>query len=143
MDQGAQMKLSPAAELAIRGVVVLAENYGEGPVTLKAICDGRDLPKQYLVKLFSLLAKADIITAVRGKRGGYVLSREPDRISLLEVVEAIEGPLALNLCQHSPPRCNEKGCPMRTMWGDLQSMFRDKLQRVKIHECTTACTDAK
>jgi Rrf2 family protein len=137
------MKLSPAAELAIRGVVVLAENYGEGPVTLKTICQGRDLPKQYLVKLFSLLAKADIITAVRGKRGGYVLSREPDSISLLEVVEAVEGPLALNLCQHTPPRCNQKGCPMRTMWADLQSMFRQKLQGVKINECTAACAGAK
>ena len=121
----------------------MAESYGEGPVTLKAICDGRDLPKQYLVKLFSLLAKADIITAVRGKRGGYVLSREPDKISLLEVVEAVEGPLALNLCQHTPPRCNETGCPMRTMWADLQSMFREKLQRVKIHECTATCTGVK
>jgi len=137
------MKLSPAAELAIRGVVVLAESYGEGPVTLKAICDGRDLPQQYLVKLFSLLAKADIITAVRGKRGGYVLSREPDSISLLEVVEAVEGPLALNLCQHTPPRCNQNGCPMRTMWADLQSMFREKLQRVKIDECMAAGTGVK
>ncbi len=132
------MRLSPAAELAIRGVVVLAERHGKGPITLKSICGGRDLPKQYLVKLFSLLAKADIITAVRGKRGGYMLSRDPDHISLLEIVEAIEGPLALNLCQHTPPRCNEVGCPMRVMWADLQSMFREKLDNMKIHDCTAS-----
>ena len=136
------MTLSPAAGLAIRGVVVLAERYGEGPVTLRSICDGHDLPKQYLVKLFSLLAKADVITAVRGKRGGYMLSREPDRISLLEIVEAVEGPVALNLCLYSPPRCNEVGCPMRIMWADLQSIFRDKLKNMKIHECITSAVSA-
>lgn len=130
------MKLSPAAELAIKGVVALAESYGNGPVTLKSICESRNLPKQYLVKLFSLLAKSDIITAVRGKRGGYVLSRDPTQISLLDIVEAVEGPLALNLCQHDPPRCNQVGCPMRTLWADLQSTFRQKLQDVKIQECT-------
>jgi Rrf2 family protein len=131
------MRLSPAAELAIKGVVALAENYGNGPVTLRSICESRDLPKQYLVKLFSLLAKADIITAVRGKRGGYVLSRSPMEISLLEIVEAVEGPVALNLCQHDPPRCQQEGCPMRTLWADLQSTFRQKLHEVKIHECTS------
>ena len=121
---------------------MVAERHGEGPITLKSICAERDLPKQYLVKLFSLLTKADIITAVRGKRGGYVLSREPDRISLLEVIEAIEGPVALNHCQHTPPRCNEVGCPMRTMWCDLQSIFREKLENMKIQECIASGVSA-
>ena len=129
------MKLSAAAELAIRGVVTLAENFGNGPITLKSICESRDLPRQYLVKLFSVLAKADIITAVRGKRGGYVLSRDPGQISLLEIVEAVEGPIALNLCQHNPPRCDQVDCPMRTIWADLQFTFREKLAEVKIRQC--------
>lgn len=129
------MRLSPAAELAVRGVVVLAKFFGKGPTTLKAICAARDLPKQYLVKLFSLLAKANIITAIRGKRGGYVLSRPPDEITLLEVVEAIEGPIALNFCQHTPPKCDEVDCQMRPLWSELQGIVREKLGAMTIGGC--------
>jgi len=129
------MRLSPAAELAVRGVVVLAKYYGEGPTTLKVICAARDLPKQYLVKLFSLLAKANIITAIRGKRGGYILSRDPEDITLLEVIEAIEGPIALNFCQHTPPKCDELDCPMRPLWSELQELIREKLGAMTIGGC--------
>jgi Rrf2 family protein len=129
------MRLSPAAELAVRGVVVLAEQYGQGPTTLKAICAARDLPRQYLVKLFSLLARADVITAIRGKRGGYELSRDPKDITLLEVIEAVEGPIALNFCQHTPPKCDRVDCPMRELWGELQRIVRQKLGAMTIDEC--------
>ena len=132
------MRLSPAAELAVRGVVVLARYYGKGPTTLKTICAARDLPKQYLVKLFSLLAKADIITAIRGKRGGYVLSRDPADITLLEVIEAVEGPIALNFCQHVPPKCDEVDCPIRPVWSGLQRIVREKLGAMSICACVGA-----
>jgi len=130
------MRLSPAAELAVRGVVVLAEYYGKGPTTLNEVCDRRGLPRQYLVKLFAQLAKADVISAVRGKRGGYALSRDPRQISLLEVVEAVEGPIALNYCQYTPPKCDEIDCPMRPMWAELQGIVRDRLSAMTIGGCT-------
>jgi Rrf2 family protein len=129
------MRLSPAAELAIRGVVVLAEYYGRGPTTLKTICDERGLPKQYLVKLFSQLARADIVTAIRGKRGGYALARAPKTITLLDVIEAIEGPLALNFCQSTPPKCEQIDCPIRPMWTELQAVIRRTLASMTIGGC--------
>lgn len=132
------MRLSPAAELAVRGVVVLAEHYGEGPITLNAICAARDLPKQYLVKLFSSLAKADLITPVRGKRGGYMMARDPNEVSLLEVIEAVEGPIVLNFCQHDPPRCDHENCPMRVMWGEMQEYVRGRLGAMSLGECIEA-----
>jgi Rrf2 family protein len=132
------MRLSPAAELAVRGVIVLAEHYGQGPTTLKTICDQRDLPRQYLVKLFSLLARADIITAIRGKRGGYELSRQPKDVTLLEVIEAVEGPITLNFCQHTPPKCDQEDCPIRGLWADLQETVRRKLDGMTIADCLQA-----
>lgn len=134
------MRLSPAAELAIRGITVLADHHGNGPTTLKKICECRDLPKQYLVKLFSMLAKADIITAIRGKRGGYILSRDPHSITILQVIEAVEGPIALNFCQHDPPKCEEEGCPLRGMWTELQTIVREKLGSMTIGACLTSET---
>ncbi|MCD6304054.1 MAG: Rrf2 family transcriptional regulator [Planctomycetes bacterium] len=129
------MRLSTAAELAVRGILVLAEHDGEGPVTLQHICRQRGLPKQYLVKLFSMLAKADLVTAVRGKHGGYMLSRALGEITILDVIEAIEGPLAMNFCQFDPPKCDRLDCPLRPVWAQIQQMVRSRLGGVTLRDC--------
>ncbi len=129
------MRLSVAAELAIRGVSVLAARYGDGPVTLSKLCDIRSLPKQYLAKIFSALSRADLVTPIRGKRGGYKLSHSPEDISLLQVIEAVEGPLALNLCQFDPPKCDEFQCSLRKVWDELQETLRSRLQSVTLADC--------
>ena len=129
------MRLSPAAELAIRGTIVLAEGYGEGPVNLDSICARRNLPKQYLVKLFASLARAGLISPVRGKHGGYLLMREPGQINILEIIEAVEGPIVLNYCLHEPPQCDQEGCPMHEVWAQLQETIRDKLGSMTLADC--------
>jgi Rrf2 family protein len=121
------MKLSMAAELAVRGILALAERYGREPVPLEEICQQRKLPKEYLTKIFSLLGRAGLIRAVRGKRGGYVLARSPREVTLLAVVEAVEGPLAVNLCQHTPSRCDQDDCRVRPIWADIQNKVRQAL----------------
>ena len=130
------MRLSPAAELANRGVTILSEEYGSGPVTLDAICAARDLPKQYLVKIFASLARAELVTPIRGKKGGYMLSRPPTDITLLDVVEAVEGPIFLNLCQHSPPKCDQVHvCQIKKVWDSLQEAVRDRLGAMRLSDC--------
>ncbi|MDP6633691.1 MAG: Rrf2 family transcriptional regulator [Phycisphaerae bacterium] len=129
------MKISPAAEFAVRGALVLAEHYGDGPTTLDAICEARGLSKQYLVKIFASLARAGLVTPVRGKRGGYLLAREPGEINLLELIEAVEGPIAVNFCQHIPPRCEQSECALRTMWSDIQQFICSKLGSTTLGQC--------
>lgn len=132
------MKLSAAAELAIRGILVLAEQYGQGPVTLDTVCAKRNLPKQYLTKIFASLARSGLVMPVRGKGGGYMLGREPRQISLLDVIESVEGPVAMNYCQAYPSQCQEVECRMRPIWSDLQSVVREKLSSTKLSECIKA-----
>lgn len=130
------MKLSPAAELAVRGILVLADNYGKGLLTLADICELRGLSREYLAKVFGLLSRADLITPIRGKKGGYLLSRSPELITLLEVIEAVEGPQALNFCQFDPPKCDHASdCKVRAVWTDLQAIFIEKLSAVKLSDC--------
>lgn len=129
------MKLTPAAEFAVRGVIVLAENYGRGPVTLDTVCASRRLSKQYLTKIFASLARAGLVLPIRGKHGGFVLAREPKDISLLEVIEAVEGPILLNFCQHHPAKCDQTDCYMRPMWARLQKQIRAELAAVKLADC--------
>lgn len=129
------MKLSPAAEYAVRGILVLTEKYGQGPVTLDTICSRRNLPKQYLTKLFAHLTKAGLVNPVRGKGGGYMLGRAPGEISVLQVIEAIEGPVILNLCQHHPSQCEEELCKIRPIWTELQKTVQEKLSGLKLSQC--------
>lgn len=129
------MKLSMAAELAVRGIIVLADGYGKGPITLDSICRSRDLPKQYLTKIFVSLRNAGLVEPVRGKHGGYLLGRPPSEITVLNVIEAVEGPIALNFCQYDPPKCIEYKCPLRPMWGQMQEFVRGKLSSVTLGDC--------
>jgi len=129
------MRLAPAAEFAVRGAITLAEHYGQGPLSLHAICAQRGLSKEYLSKIFAALVRADLIEAVRGKRGGYVLARAPKDISVLEVIEAVEGPIALNFCQHDPPKCDAENCCLREVWADVQRIMRRRLGAVSLASC--------
>lgn len=129
------MRLSPAAELAVRGVLELAARHGNGPITLDTICARRSLPKQYLTKIFSMLVRVGIITPVRGKGGGYVLGRDPAAITLLDIIEAVEGPIFLNFCQQSPSQCDQDCCTIRPIWTELQKTVRDKLGSMKVSDC--------
>ena len=132
------MKVSPAAEFAMRGMIVLAQSHGNGPLNLATVCAKRGLSKEYLAKLFALLARANLLTAIRGKHGGYILSREPKQINVLEIIEAIEGPLALNFCQHEPPKCDQPDCVLRPVWADLQQTMRQKLKAITLGDCVSA-----
>ena len=130
------MKISPAAELAIQGALVLAENFGQGPTTLAEICEMRSLSREYLAKVFGQLARVDIVTPVRGKKGGYTLARNPQEVSLLQIIEAVEGSQALNLCQYDPPRCdNALVCKVQPVWSELQDVFTEKLRAVSLADC--------
>ena len=128
------MKLSLSAEYALRGVLVLAGRHGGPPTPLGEICRIRRLTKSrdYMTKIFGILTRAGITRAVRGKGGGYVLARSPADISMLQVIEAVEGPLAVNLCQHDPPRCEEVNCPLRPVWKRLQKTIRSTLSSVTL-----------
>jgi len=117
-------------------MVVLSERYGQGvPVTLETVCTQRSLPREYLAKIFASLARARLVTPVRGKGGGFSLSRLPSQISLLEVIEAVQGPIVLNFCQHNPPQCDQVNCPARDLWTELQKLVREKLAGMSLADC--------
>ncbi len=125
-----------AAELALRGCRILAERHADGLVKLEDLCAARDLPRDYMAKILSSLARADIVTPVRGKHGGYKLAKPPADIRILDIIEAVEGPLTLNLCQHDPPRCEDENCPLRSVWTDLQETIRRRLGEISLSACT-------
>ena len=87
------MKLSTRAEYGIRVLVALARAEGEGPQSLATVARSEKLPHAYLEQLVSDLRRAGLVTATRGKAGGYALARPAQDLSLVEAVRALDGPL--------------------------------------------------
>ena len=102
------MPVSRKCQYAVRAVFELAKRYGEGPVKIQQIATAQVIPLQFLEGILSELKQAGFLASLRGKRGGYSLSRHPSEITFGEVVRFVEGPL-------NPVDCVSEGtaaCPL-------------------------------
>ena len=90
--------LSQRTRYAIRALIHLGDHYGEGPIQLPEIAAAQNIPASFLTVILSQLSRAGLVTTLRGKDGGYRLSRAPDRISYGEIVRLTRGSLALVPC---------------------------------------------
>jgi Rrf2 family protein len=90
--------LSQRAKYALRAMICLA-SYGEGtPVSVTALARDAKIPRAFLEQIFSELRRRNLVVSHRGKQGGFLLAREPERISFADIIRHIDGPLALAPC---------------------------------------------
>jgi Rrf2 family protein len=87
------MKLSRTAEYAIQAILQLAEHNGEAPVPCSRLASVGQMPERFLLQILRTLVTHGMLSSTRGVEGGYTLARPVDQVSLLEVIEAIDGPL--------------------------------------------------
>ncbi|MCJ7472163.1 MAG: Rrf2 family transcriptional regulator [Actinobacteria bacterium] len=118
------MKLSTRGEYSSRLMMELAIKYGKGPMLLKDISKAQDISLKYLGQLIIPLKIADLIKSTRGSHGGYYLSRPPDIIKLLEIIEATEGSLYIVECIKNPEICyRSENCVAREIWEEASEKF--------------------
>ena len=91
------MKLSQSVAYAVHAVLRLAENQNGSPISCKKLAEQGNMPERFLLQILRDLAKQGILLSTRGGGGGFMLDRGPDEISLLEVIEAVEGPMGAAL----------------------------------------------
>jgi Rrf2 family cysteine metabolism transcriptional repressor len=109
--------LSTKGRYGTRLMIQLAISYGEGPLMLKNIARWESLSVKYLEQIVSLLKSANLIDSARGPGGGYQLNRHPDKISLREILEVLEGDIVPTYCVVSPQSCERsKRCAARDAW---------------------------
>ena len=100
------MQFTKAEEYGIMGVLYLAET-DRGRVTpLSEISEAKDIPEKFLAKIFQSLSRTGIVRSHRGVRGGFTLSKDPSEITIMEVLEAIQGPYHLMKCIKDPVVCS-------------------------------------
>jgi len=125
------MRISTKGEYGIRAMVELSQRYGEGYVQSSEIAAVRDIPENYLSQLLITLRKAGLIRSRRGPRGGHVLARSPARISLLEAVIALEGPIDLVTCVEDEVAVDcgfAEQCAVRDVWQRITEATRGILE---------------
>jgi Rrf2 family cysteine metabolism transcriptional repressor len=131
------MKISTKGEYGIRAMIELAHRYGQGYVQSAEIAAVRDVPENYLYQLLITLRKAGLVRSRRGPQGGHQLSRPPRRISLAEVVIALEGPLAPVTCVQDEVVqdcvfCDT--CVVRDVWQRVTDATRQILEETNFEQ---------
>lgn len=108
-------------DYALRALVYMAEEGGEKPYPMNKIANATGTPESFLRKLVQKLDAAGVVTTKRGAAGGVSLRKRPETISVFEVVEAVQGPVAINKCFVSNRECADReACVIRRNLGDIQ-----------------------
>jgi len=120
-------------DYALRLMIGLARNYENGAVSTRSLADEQEVSYQLASKLMQRLHDAKLVDSCMGPRGGFRLSRAPADISLLEVVEVIQGPVRLNRCLMSDCACPRGGsCAVRAKITELQGHMEEYLSSVRL-----------
>jgi Rrf2 family transcriptional regulator, iron-sulfur cluster assembly transcription factor len=115
------MKLTRGGEYGIRGVLYLAQQEESKVSMLSAIAKAQDVPPRFLAKIFQALAKAGVVKSHRGAKGGFSLARPASEVTIKDVIEAVEGPIYLNVCLAAPGDCSRDTlCPIHSVWEEAQ-----------------------
>jgi Rrf2 family protein len=129
------MQITRQADYAVRAITYLAQLEPTTRVATAEVAREQQIPLTFLAKIISQLSNSGIVHATRGARGGITLARPANEISLLEVVEAIDGPIALNECVTDAAACplNDQ-CAVRVVWCDAQAELVQRLKRTNFGE---------
>lgn len=129
------MKLSTRARYGARALAELALAYPGGPVSVGQLAEGQRISAKYLEHILSTLRAAGLVKAVRGMHGGYALARSPAAITVKELFEVLEGPVALVDCVDHPNSCPMKDvCPTRDTWVEMKQSLERVLERTTIQD---------
>ncbi|MGA2489882.1 MAG: Rrf2 family transcriptional regulator [Anaerolineales bacterium] len=127
------MQITRQADYAIRAVRYLAKLGPNQRAATSTIAQEMKIPPSFLAKIISQLSIAGMLHTSRGARGGVTLARDPSEISILDVVEAIDGPIQLNECVGDPAACSfSEDCPVHPIWVEVQEDMVKRLRETKI-----------
>lgn len=139
------MKLSTKSRYGTRLLFDMARHYKQGPIQLASIAKRQDIPVKYLEQIIIPLKKANYIESVRGSKGGHMLARPPEEITVYEIVELLEKGLKLTECTENPKLCNRsKTCITHIIWREATQAMKAKLQSITLADLLErACEQEK
>jgi Rrf2 family iron-sulfur cluster assembly transcriptional regulator len=138
------LQLSRRADYSVRTVLFLAGAWGDGTYRkIREISDAMSVPRSFIPQVVGDLIRAGLVEAKAGRAGGYRLSRRPNDISLLQVVEASEGTLLPLRCTLRGVACDVNNpCPVHPAWFEAAQALRSSLAMATLAEAVAAGNDS-
>ena len=126
------MRLTTKGRYAVTAILDLALHHGNGPITLADVASRQGISLSYLEQLFARLRKRNLVTSVRGPGGGYSLGREPEEISIAEVITAVDEVVDATRCG-GENNCQCDGpCLTHDLWNDLSTRIYGYLDNISL-----------
>ena len=133
------MIFTSATEYAIRGLAELASRSSGTNMLLDQLVVGTDLPRDFMAKIFQKLVRGGILVSAKGRGGGFALARPGHDITLMQVVEAMEGPQLLDRCVVGLERCNDHmPCPQHDLYKPIRQRLKDYLNTTSIADLASS-----
>lgn len=134
------MRISTKGRYALRALLEMAQYPTDKPILLSRVAQQQEIPERYLIQIFGSLRRAGILVSLRGAKGGFILAKPLDEITLADIVEAAEGPIELvpclklksKECQRSPL------CRAKQVWEGLNANLKRLLQQVTLKQILQA-----
>jgi len=126
------MQLTRAGEYAIKSLVYLAAQAPDTRVMASEVAEAEQIPVNFVRKILESLAKTGLVKSYRGAGGGFTLGRAAAAITLAHIIEAVEGPFALNQCFTASGCPQQVECPLSPIWREAQNAVQAVLNRYSL-----------
>ena len=129
------LRISRKIDYGLRAMIYLSSLSSGTVVPFREIARQMEVPEDFLAKILKTLVDQGLVKSSRGPHGGYALGRSPSEISFLDVIEAVEGPIALNVCLDGDDTCGRSStCTMVSVWRAGQDRMLDVYRQAKLSE---------
>lgn len=129
------MKISTRGRYGLRILLDLALYQTDKPRMIRDIAESQQISEKYISRLMIELRQGGLVRSVRGAKGGYCLARSPQDLSILEIVEVMEGRIGVVDCLAQPDACNRANvCPSRNVWNQVNDKIRQTLAAVSLQQ---------
>jgi len=131
------MKVTRASDYAIRALIHMAHKPIGTTFMRSELATECEIPDSFLGKILQNLAKSEILTSERGKKGGFKVAKDTAQITVYDIISAIEGDIALNKCIFDEDFCSlVHSCTAHIMWGDIQDNLVEMLKSYTLAKLT-------
>jgi Rrf2 family protein len=138
------MKLSTRSRYGTRLILDMAQHHGKNPIQLGEIARRQNISLKYLEQIIRPLKRANYIRSFRGSRGGHLLNKPPEQITVGEVVALMEGGSFLTFCSKNPKACDRSDrCPTRFLWIEASNAFFARLNQITFADLLAEGMDAR
>lgn len=136
---GVEMRLTTKGRFAVTAMIDLALRAGKGPVTLSGISQRQAISLSYLEQLFGKLRRHEIVESIRGPGGGYSLARKADKVTVADIIIAVDEPLDATQCGgkencHGADAATGARCMTHELWATLNEKMVDYLDSVSLQD---------